>query len=355
MINLLRRIRKEYLKEGSYWIYALYALGEVILVMAGILLALQVDNWNQNRQQDQLEIDNIENLYLSINEHMQIENLMGMVNYAIGEEQAWIDYLSGKTSFHDSLLESAHVIGATAKLSPNNGFYESLKEKGLETIENKGLRMLLSIIYEQALPEVQYAMDRYNELYGLERSSYFKKYFALGDENSMNYGERLLYIDPVMFSAARIKDEKAILEDQEFLEFVRISRVFHQNLLGQLERTDLNIEKAQNLIRHELSYAKYGSPKRQEVRLFLDGFQDAHEVYVAGEFNNWRPDDGMIRTSEGWERSYDFFPGDYEYKYILLFNEGSEPVYHWIMDPANPDSIYVPEVGSYNSVLTVPD
>ena len=51
MINLLRRVRHQYLKEGNYRIYAIYALGEVFLVMMGILLALQVDNWNQKRTQ----------------------------------------------------------------------------------------------------------------------------------------------------------------------------------------------------------------------------------------------------------------------------------------------------------------
>lgn len=353
MINLLRRVRQEYLKEGSYRIYVLYALGEVFLVMMGILLALQVDNWNQKRNDAHVEVDNIENLYISINEHMQIENLMGMVNYAIREEQAWIDYLSGKRPFHDSLLRSAYVIGATANLNPNNGFYESLKQKGLETIENKGLRMLLSIIYEQGLPVIQNAMDHYNHRYGDERASHFKNYFVLGDERILNDGVRYIFIDPVLFIAASLKDEQAMLKDRGFLDFVRISLVFHQNLLGQLERTNLNIEKVQNLLTHELSYAKYGAPKRQRVQLSLDGYKDVHEVFVAGEFNNWRPDEGMMRTSGGWERSYDLFPGDYEYKFILMLRDGSGPAYHWILDPSNPDSIWVPEVGAYNSVLTV--
>ncbi len=39
-----------------------YAIGEILLVMIGILLALQVNNWNQNRIQDQLEILTLQNL-----------------------------------------------------------------------------------------------------------------------------------------------------------------------------------------------------------------------------------------------------------------------------------------------------
>lgn len=53
-----------------------------------------------------------------------------------------------------------------------------------------------------------------------------------------------------------------------------------------------------------------------------------------------------LRTPTGWKRSFDLFPGDYEYKFII---NGTD----WIIDPSNPDTIYVPEVGSINSVLTI--
>jgi hypothetical protein len=54
MLNFLRKIRKSYLLNNKAKSYLLYALGEIILVMAGILLALYVNNLNeaskQNRQ-----------------------------------------------------------------------------------------------------------------------------------------------------------------------------------------------------------------------------------------------------------------------------------------------------------------
>lgn len=50
MIRLLRKVRKNLLSENKYGIYILYATGEIVLVMAGILLALQIDNWNEARK-----------------------------------------------------------------------------------------------------------------------------------------------------------------------------------------------------------------------------------------------------------------------------------------------------------------
>ena len=49
MIKFFRNIRKKLLAEGKTGNYIKYAIGEIILVMIGILLALQVNSWNQSR------------------------------------------------------------------------------------------------------------------------------------------------------------------------------------------------------------------------------------------------------------------------------------------------------------------
>jgi hypothetical protein len=48
MIKFFRKIRKSLLSEGSTGKYFKYALGEIALVVIGILIALQINNWNQN-------------------------------------------------------------------------------------------------------------------------------------------------------------------------------------------------------------------------------------------------------------------------------------------------------------------
>jgi len=51
MIRLFRKIRHQLLSEDRYSIYVLYAGGEILLVVIGILIALQLDNWNDKRKQ----------------------------------------------------------------------------------------------------------------------------------------------------------------------------------------------------------------------------------------------------------------------------------------------------------------
>jgi len=49
MIKFFRNIRRRLLRENRFTRYLIYALGEIILVVLGILIALQIDNWNENK------------------------------------------------------------------------------------------------------------------------------------------------------------------------------------------------------------------------------------------------------------------------------------------------------------------
>lgn len=57
MIIFFRKIRQNLLSEGKLGKYIKYAIGEIILVVIGILIALQINNWNENRKQQSEIID----------------------------------------------------------------------------------------------------------------------------------------------------------------------------------------------------------------------------------------------------------------------------------------------------------
>ena len=56
MIKFFRRIRQQLLTENKFSKYLLYAIGEIILVVIGILIALQINNWNEERIRANKEI-----------------------------------------------------------------------------------------------------------------------------------------------------------------------------------------------------------------------------------------------------------------------------------------------------------
>ena len=51
MIKFFRKIRQNLLSEGKTAKYLKYAIGEIILVVIGILIALQINNWNESIKQ----------------------------------------------------------------------------------------------------------------------------------------------------------------------------------------------------------------------------------------------------------------------------------------------------------------
>ncbi len=57
MIKLFRAIRQNLLVENRYRRYLLYAIGEIVLVVMGILIALQINNWNEEKKhQKELQV-----------------------------------------------------------------------------------------------------------------------------------------------------------------------------------------------------------------------------------------------------------------------------------------------------------
>jgi hypothetical protein len=62
MIKFFRKIRQNLLSEGKTGKYLKYAIGEIILVVIGILIALQINNWNETRIQSIAEKEFISSL-----------------------------------------------------------------------------------------------------------------------------------------------------------------------------------------------------------------------------------------------------------------------------------------------------
>jgi len=62
MIHILRRLRRQLIDEGRLSRYLAYAAGEIVLVVIGILIALQIDNWNEARKDRARELGYLGNI-----------------------------------------------------------------------------------------------------------------------------------------------------------------------------------------------------------------------------------------------------------------------------------------------------
>ena len=77
MIKFFRRIRQRLLTENKFGKYLLYAIGEIVLVVIGIFIALQLNNLNEDRKNRILEEDYYCKLLEDLNQDVvEIKNLI---------------------------------------------------------------------------------------------------------------------------------------------------------------------------------------------------------------------------------------------------------------------------------------
>lgn len=148
MIKFFRRIRQNLLSEGKTGKYFKYAIGEVVLVVIGILIALQVNNWNEQRKQKQ----NYLNIIRIIKNDLMIDTLN--INQVIGyyEELEYAFLLSkNDTIILDDYLKCdkcPRIISGFMPVFLQNKGYNLLESFNLnKTTEKDSLNLRLSVYY----------------------------------------------------------------------------------------------------------------------------------------------------------------------------------------------------------------
>ncbi|MDG2451138.1 MAG: DUF6090 family protein [Saprospiraceae bacterium] len=147
MLTFLRRIRKSLIESGSARKYLLYAIGEILLVMVGILLALQVNNWNELRKNQSKErhyLNNIRSEIVSDSTYL-IRSWVNIYSDKIASLQLGKNYLNGKYAIKDT-SEFILSIGfggrnALLRMGQFNSTYRELVSTGnLSLISDENLR-----------------------------------------------------------------------------------------------------------------------------------------------------------------------------------------------------------------------
>ena len=153
MIRLFRKIRQQLLSEERYSIYLLYASGEIMLVVIGILFALQIDNWNENRSirnAEQLLLGNLK-LEITANEARLNEAMLYHGKSREGAKRI-LAFFGGVNPIEnyqeiDSLLA---LIQWAWTYDPSMGALNSIKMSGhLNSVQNAELRALITNYEDQ--------------------------------------------------------------------------------------------------------------------------------------------------------------------------------------------------------------
>jgi hypothetical protein len=149
MIKFFRKIRYNLLSEKRTGKYLKYALGEIVLVMIGILLALQVNNWNELKKQSNNELQLLNKLKNDISKDINrlkwLDSLY-TINEANGKLGIELFYKAQTVKEIDSV--NSLTSGQWHDLQINNSTYNEMLSNGsLYTMKNKELQGLITEFY----------------------------------------------------------------------------------------------------------------------------------------------------------------------------------------------------------------
>lgn len=151
MIKLFRTVRKNLLKEGKTANYLKYAFGEIVLVVIGILIALQINNWNDLRKNRQFETE----IITLIDQNLKSDSMMMALElYASREAMTSTDILLKEVSrknYSDSLNLLMGKIINFQRFKSQSSAFEVLKSKGIENIRDKELQLDLISYYDEVV------------------------------------------------------------------------------------------------------------------------------------------------------------------------------------------------------------
>ena len=141
MIAFFRNIRQRLLTENKFSKYLLYAIGEIILVMIGILMALQVNNWSNERADRKKEIILLKEIQQNLETNVKQFTAEAKMQGEIVESISLImDQIKNKVPYHDSLGVKYASIAWTEEFNFANSAFETLKTIGFDLISSDPLR-----------------------------------------------------------------------------------------------------------------------------------------------------------------------------------------------------------------------
>jgi hypothetical protein len=237
MLTFFRRIRKGLLGEGATSKYLIYAIGEILLVMIGILLALQVNNWNEWRKDRTKEIAIMQSLEENlVSNKLRLERMIAQHEGEFRSSEIIISTIENRLPYHDSLdthFAWALNVNSEADVLSYIG-YEVMKNMGFDIISNDSLKKEIITLFENTYRGVENWNNRIGQSY---------------DEIQKLKHERLMRKDGFRFVPF---DFEKLREDKEFLSWLYSLKNNRAFINSRREVSLLRTESVLQLIKDEL-------------------------------------------------------------------------------------------------------
>jgi hypothetical protein len=249
MIIFFRKIRQKLLSENKLGKYLTYAIGEIVLVMIGILLALQVNNWNENRKdaiQEKIVLKSLfENLTLANNQSELLifeevnlkKGLIQILGIESGEDIDVLEYIP------DSIFKSA--VWDLQSDQPTFNTYNNLKNTNkLGLIKNKKLN--------EKFTDLEFRLNKLNDILE-DRLSVHQIRIDDISEKGINFIPLVKSNVPEVNIENEVKNDYfELLKSKSIRNLLGMKLTFTQDVIDRREDLDKEIKELIVLIKNEI-------------------------------------------------------------------------------------------------------
>jgi hypothetical protein len=238
-MSLFKSLRNNLRPEHRLTKLLVGGVGEVFMVMVGILLALQVNNWNDDRKDGVKELKILREMRGNLDRDLADCRFNIQRNgQLLRGNQAVLKQLDDRTPFHDSLrIHYSNIFGST-QLSANTSAYDNLKSIGFNLIHNDSLRQMITTLYS----------ERYTYMRNLEFEADGKLQF----DHLLPQLMAKVAVDAVWESGQPI-DPEALMDDVPFKGLLRMNMFIRGYMIEQYEGIEGRILALQGMIDQELA------------------------------------------------------------------------------------------------------
>ncbi len=224
--------------EGNLKKYLVYAIGEILLVMIGILLALQVNNWNDGRNKLKLEESLLTEMLTNLNQDLSdLEDNLTICKRFLNSNTIVLTQLDEQVPYHDSLEYYYGNLWGNTLFIKNTSAFENLESFGFNIISNDSLRKEITNLYSA----------KYNYLAQVETLDNKYQFDQLQPELRKH-----VRMDALWNKAYPIDPQK-LMKNHEFKEVIRFNITTRQFVINIYNGIKSDIDKLINLIKKELN------------------------------------------------------------------------------------------------------
>jgi len=150
MIKFFRKIRYDLMEKNKTGKYLKYAIGEIILVVIGILIALSINNWNEERKSMLQEVNILTKLNTDLKANLiEIKGLKDMTENRIKASQTILNYFEEHKAIDDNLKLSFELINTDDLFNNANTTYKYIENQGVNILTNDRILSKITWMYER--------------------------------------------------------------------------------------------------------------------------------------------------------------------------------------------------------------